>query len=90
MKSFSHRLAALEALEAAQRPPAPPYVCLHAADYAALDDPTSSTELRRAITEAYGLGGTGQKLYVGVCLCETPESCRVCEQRPVVSELCQP
>lgn len=79
MKRFSARLAALEALERAQQPGAA-YVCLHAVDYAALS--TAPAELRQAIAEDYQL--SGQKLYVGVCLCEpTIESCRVCRDDPM-------
>lgn len=87
-KSFRDRLAALEALESAQQPEVPPYVCLHARDYAALDDVTAPLELHRAIAQAYGLC-TRQKLYVGCCLCwgDDGETCRVCADQPVVGEV---
>jgi hypothetical protein len=86
MKSFSKRLAQLEALEQAQQPGPPSYVCLHAADYAALDDATTPAELRQAIAEAYQLSGDQQKLYVGICCCWGVESCRVCSDQPWINQ----
>jgi hypothetical protein len=83
-RTFAARLAALEALEASWRPGAG-YVCLHTADYAALDDPATPIELRQVIAEDYALSGD-QKLYIGVCLCWGRESCRVCADRPLVRE----
>jgi hypothetical protein len=47
--TFAARLAALEVLEAAQDEQA--YACLHAADYAALSDPTP-TATREALSSA--------------------------------------
>lgn len=84
MMRFRDRLAALEALEAAQNPATPAYVCMHAADYAALTDPATLAEMRQAIGDAYQLGGERQKLYVGLCMCDAPEGCRVCDDRPVI------
>lgn len=85
-KSFKSRLEALERLEAARQPEAPTYVCMHSADYAALDDLATPAEQRAAIAEAYQLGGTQQKLYAGLCMCDPGESCRVCADQPVVRE----
>lgn len=87
MKSFNQRLAALEQLEAAQSETA--YACLHAADYAALTDPATPAATCQAIAEAYQLGGNQQKLYIGVCCCWGVETCRVCIDQPLVSEVVQ-
>lgn len=87
-KSFSARLAALEALDAAQQPERPPFVCFHALDWEAYDDLSTPAELRQAIAEAYQLdGGQSRKAYCGLCMCDPPESCRVCRDEPVVGEL---
>jgi hypothetical protein len=85
-KTFAARLAALEQLEAAQGPAAPGYVCMHARDYSALDDPATPAATRQAIAEAYQLSGN-QKLYVRVCCCWGDEACRVCSDRPLVGEV---
>ena len=80
MKTFSARLAALEAIEAAERVPL--YVCMHQVDAEALDDVTTPTEVRAQIVAVYRLAG--QKLYIGICNCDPGESCRVCGDRPVL------
>lgn len=82
MKSYRDRLARLEALEAAQQPGAA-YVCMHAVDYAALNDPATPAALRQAIADDYGMAAD-QKLYVGVCGCWSGESCRVCSGQPFI------
>ena len=89
-RSISVRLATLEALEAAQHPGRPAFVCMHPRDYAVLDDVATPPQLRAAIAEAYGLGGAQQKLYVGLCSCawdDDGRTCRVCADRPVLAEL---
>lgn len=86
-RSFSARLAALEALDAARYPVLPPYVCMHALDAAALDDVSTPPRVRQAIVEAYQIGSDQQKLYAGLCTCawdDDGRSCRVCGDRPVV------
>lgn len=83
MKSFSVRLAALEAIETAER--VPQYVCMHARDYAALDDSATPAAVCAQIVAAYQL--SGQKLYIGLCHCDPGESCRVCGDQPVIGEM---
>lgn len=83
-RSFASRLAALEALEAAQRPDAPAFVCMHQVDYAALNDVATPADVKRAIARAYGLAG--QKIYVDLCGCDPGESCRVCRDEPLIAE----
>lgn len=86
MKSFSARLAQLEALERAQQPEQPTYVCLHPRDAAALDDLATPPEVRAAIAQAYRLSGD-QKLYIGCCVCWGGEQCPVCADRPIVGDV---
>jgi len=87
MKSFSTLLARLEALEATQRPTAPPYVCMHADDFATIIDSATPQALCQAIADAYHLTSEA-KLFVGMCDgCEAGERCRVCSDRPFVGEL---
>lgn len=86
MKNYSTRLAALEALEAARRPDVPTYVCMHQADFAALDDVATPADVKAAIAESYRLCGDQQKWYIGLCMCDAGESCRVCGDRSVVRE----
>jgi hypothetical protein len=85
MRSFRDRLAALERLEAEQRPTVLPYVCLHPVDYAALSDLATPVEAITALASAYGLVGDRQKIYVGVCLCWDDGSCPVCSDAPIVA-----
>jgi hypothetical protein len=85
-RTFAARLAALEALERAQQPELPAYICLHPRDAAALGDVATPPEVRAAIAADYRLSGR-QKLYVGCCLCWGDESCRVCADQPLVAEM---
>ncbi len=80
-KSFDARI---RALEAAQEPSWPAFACIHAVDYAALIDLATPEATRVALIEAYQLGA-GQKLYIGICGCDPPEACRVCDDAPLLS-----
>lgn len=79
MKSFSDRMARLEALERAQRPEAPDFLCVRSEDFALLDQP--------AVLARYGLPSdvdlSGTKLYIDICTCswdDPPGRCPVCEE----------
>ncbi len=89
-RSFKSRLAQLEALEAAQNPSLPAFVCIHALDAAALDDPATPARVRDALLAEYRIGGQ-QKWYVDLCGCvwdpDGGESCRVCCDAPLVRAL---
>lgn len=89
MKSSKARMEELEALEArdaAQRPDLPTYICFHADDWEAYIDLVTPVETKAAIADAYQLGSSAQKLYIGLCMCDPPESCRVCDDRPFLTE----
>jgi hypothetical protein len=81
-KTIAARLAALEALERG-RPAGPTFACIHPLDWEAYDDLSTPADVRQAIADAYQLDA-GQKLYVGCCLCDPPEACRVCGDEPVI------
>lgn len=91
-RSFKSRLAALEALEAAQNPGLPAFVCIHVDDLAAIEDPTLPAPLRQALADAYQLAPFGgqQKIYAGVCACawdDQGDTCPVCRDTPLVRAL---
>lgn len=80
-KSFNERMRRLEALEQAQQPEAPAFLCVRADDLARLDEPEALSR--------YGLESIDQlpvKVYVGVCTCswdDPPGCCPVCEESGV-------
>lgn len=76
MRSSKDRMARLEALEQAQQPDAPPYLCVRSEEADRLNDP--------AVLARYGLVSAAQlpaKIYVGFCVCswdDPPGRCPVC------------
>lgn len=77
MKTFKQRIEALEALEAARRPEAPPFLCVRREDVDRLDDP--------ATLARYGIPPDAElppKIYVDMCICawsDDGRTCPVCE-----------